>query len=336
MIVIMRGDRKLSRAVAVATGLLVGAALAPASAQDGGVDPAALLAAAERAERSFELGEAERLYRRVAGAAPTSREARRARARVDYLELRRDSERGYAPLEALERARRADLDRNRAEAFAREVDAMPDGRVKREALFLLGETWLRRLGDPERAQAYYDALLGAPEITGEERALAGFARAEAIDAAGDRAAAIEAMDEAGLGETFEAREIRAQQLRVRLRAASVALLAIALVVLAAVGRPWRAGRAGLRRVLAWPRLLAYAYVIGVPAAIAELYERGTAETFLLFGAVTAPVIFLASLAAESAPSRARRGVALASAAAAPIALAYLVLESVDGLASFGL
>jgi hypothetical protein len=336
MIVIMCGDRKLSRAVAVATGLLVCTALAPAFAQDGGAEPAPLLGAAERAERSFELAEAESLYRRVVEAAPGSREARRARARIDYLEARRDPARGYAPLEALERARRADLDRARAEAFAREVDAMPAGRVKRDALFLLGETWLRRLGDPARARGYYDALIDAPGVTDEEAELARFARAEAIDAAGDRAAAIEAMDEAGLGATFEARELRAQQLRARLRVASIALLAIALALLVVTGRPWRAGRAGLRRALAWPRLLAYAYVIAVPAAIAELYERGTAETFLLFGAFTAPVLFLASLAAESAPARARRTLTLLSAAAAPIAIAYLVLESVDGLASFGL
>jgi hypothetical protein len=111
-------------------------------------------------------------------------------------------------------------------------------------------------------------------------------------------------------------------------------------VLVAAGRPWRAGTAGLRRAVSLRRVLVLLYAIGVPAAIAELYERGTAETFLLFGALAAPVLLLASLAAESLATRptarSARALALASAALAPAALAYLVLDAVGGLASFGL
>ncbi len=310
---------------------------AGASAQD--TAPQAL-AAAEAAEREVDPARAERLYRRVPEIAPGSREARRARMRLEWLAARRDPREGYGPLAALERARRGPLDRRAAERFATTVDDMPPGLVRSEALFLLGETWLRRLDAPERAIPCYERLLGSEQTPPELRQVGEVALAEARAAAGQGARAIRGLEEAGLTNTFEGRGLRLRLERARIRAGALGLFGLALAVLLGAGRPWQSGRSGARRALAPRRVFLLLYVCAVPAAIAELYEPGTAGTFLAFGGAIVPVLALASLSAESLSARragrVARALSIASALLAPFAVAYLVLEQAGGLASFGL
>lgn len=317
-------------------------ALAHPSALFAQAEPTAAdaLARARESERTRDFAAAARAYEEVKALAPSSRLARRADARLSWLAERRDPDGGYASLAALERMRRAEATPASLEAFERDVRAMPAGRARRESLFLLAETWHRRLADPARAIPFYEALRDAPDVTADERAIALVGLAEARAAAGERARGIEELEDAGLGGTFEASELKTAERRAALHTFALALLGLALLGLLGFGRPWRAGRAGVSALVRPARALAVAYVLGVPAAIAWLYASATVDTFLLLAVALVPVLALTSFAATAldardAPLGPRLGVAV-SVLASHVALFYLVLEHAGGLDGFGL
>lgn len=296
-------------------------------------DPAALASEAERAERELDFAAAEARWRGVLDAAPTSRFARRADARLAWLDAHRDPDGAFLSLQALSRARRQAVDAAGLDRFASRVDAMPAGRVEREARELLAEG-RHRHGDLEGALAVYDALLARDDLDGLERQSAAIARAEILAASGRGAEAVAAVEAAHLDHTFEGRELRVAETRRRIGAVAWALAGLALVALLAVGRPWRVGIAGARRVLSPSVVLVGVYVIGVPALVAEVYERTMAEAFLVFGAGIAPFAVLGLLGAESTarrPGASATRVLVAALLVAHAAVAYLALYATGGL-----
>jgi uncharacterized MAPEG superfamily protein len=301
---------------------------------------AALLASAREAEQSLSFEQAERDYRAAHAAAPQSRVALRAQTRLRWLLARRHPAQGYGPLADLVRARRRPLDLRGAAEFEGRVSAMPEGVVKRESLLVLGETFLRRLARPDRAIPHYRGLLSAPGATDEERRLARIALAEAVQQGGDSEGALAELEGAGLGMSTTADRLRRAQARSALRRVSFVLLAVALVFIVVAGRPWGAGRSGARRALSPRRWWLPVYVVGVPAAVAGLYDPSTLGAFGLFFAGSVPLLALSVLSGEAlVQSRASPGLRRSVAAAVVVAhlpLGYLVLEHVDGLRSFGL
>jgi hypothetical protein len=298
----------------------------------GQVDPAELAREADRAERELDFATAEVGWRRVLDHGPTTRYARRAEARLAWLDTHRDPDGGWASLEALTRARREIRGRASAERFASRVARMPPGRVQRESLVVVAEAY-RRAGDLPAALAVYDALLAQPDLEALERRSASVARAEILAAEGRGAEAVAVMEAARLGDTFEGRELRRVQRARSIGAVAWAVAALALVVLVVVGRPWRLGVSAVRRVVSPTVLLAGVYVIGVPALIAELYEPTMAEAFLIFGAGIAPFAVLGLLGAErlADAGRAARTALVGALAAAHVAVAYLALQATGGL-----
>ena len=315
---------------------LLAVVAAPARAQS---TPPDLLREAERAERALRFEAAEQAYGRIVEVAPGSREARRARVRLDWLADHRDETLGFEPLVGLSRARRTQTTGDALLSFASKVEHMPEGRVRRESLFLLGQGWHRRLAEPARAVPFYESLLQSPGLSVEERPVAEVALAEARVALGRDTEALDGLEAAGLAESFEGRALRTTVRRSRLRLGAAALLVATLLALIIVARPASVSRDGLRAALAPRGALPVLYVVLVPAALAELYRGGMAEVFLWFGALALPVLALTVVGARSMAERGagrwRVRATLASVAAAHLALAVLALDAAGGLASFG-
>ncbi|HSN99908.1 MAG TPA: hypothetical protein VLS89_16550, partial [Candidatus Nanopelagicales bacterium] len=227
---------------------LIGAALAAALlcfAQAATAGPreeaTARYAEAERAAAELRFEEALRGYREALGRDPSAPFARAARARIAYLDAR--GEGGFGPLARLEAARREPERLGEAEeleAFAREVEAFPPGRVRVEGRVLVADALEHRRGEPGRAAVLLDAVLADPAADQVTRALA-LHRLVAIhrgrgDIGGARGAVLRYADVAP--------ELRAEVLRVArrvtLRWAAVGVLG--LVAVAALAALARAGR----------------------------------------------------------------------------------------------
>jgi hypothetical protein len=300
--------------------------------------PAETLEAARQRERALAFDEAEALYEAAAALGEGTRAGRRAAQRKAHLAARRDPDGTFRSLEALEHMRRDDASAARLREFAVEVEAMPDGLVRDDALFLLGEAWFRRRADPARAVGFYERLLVSESLSSSRRRTVGVAIAEARTEMGDREGALESLAEQGLSETFEGRALRADAARRDARLFAVFVLVFATALLVAVGRPWRVRREALSRI-GVRQIAAVAYVIGVPALIAELYEASMADVFLYHGAFAVPLLALAlagglRLRREQKRPSARR-LLLASLIVADLAAAWLALDVANGLGVFG-
>jgi len=300
---------------------------------------AAELERAEAAEARYDFDAAEQAYRQVLELAPGSRSARRARVRLDWLRARWTESAGYAPLVTLERARARALDREGAERLGAQVRSMPEGRARREALFVLGETWLRRLGDADRAARFYDQLADAPGADPGEVRLARLSAAEARAEAGDPDGALSDLERNGLGSSLAADEIRrAGASRIGLFIAAATLL-LSLLLLGAAS-PWRAGWAAWRRMLRPAHLLVALFLLVPPAVLAELHEPGTSAPFVSFSVAVLPFLAAVAAARERMTShhlaRATRVAAAAGAGIGPVAIGYLVLHVHGGLGFVGL
>ncbi|MBW2462044.1 MAG: hypothetical protein JRH11_10395 [Deltaproteobacteria bacterium] len=316
-------------------------ALVPATASGQAAPPVeagTLLAEAERAEQVFDLGRALGHYEDAARAGAGTRAGRRAEERAEYLRERRSENGTFDDLARLERMRRGEADEARLRAFARAVDVMESGPVRAESLFFLGEAYFRRLHDPAAAVPFYGALVSSPAATPSRRRTATVALAEAHAASGAPAAALAELEQAGLEDRFEAEVIRSDRGREIARVAATAVFVLCLGLLFFVGRPLRtlvpATRA-LRRV----HVFAALYVFVVPATIAGLYDPAVIWGFLLNALGALPLLFVANACAHSLRRRRASGSAFfaifVAVLAALGAVAWLALDAVDGLASFG-
>ncbi len=336
MVVIEYGVAKMRSAVQ-AMGVWVLLSLGPglAFAQS---EPADLLEAGRGAERSADFAAAFEAYERASEEGRGTRAGRRAEQRADYLRARRDPDGSFTSLAALEEMRRAQPTDDRLVAFERATRDMPPGSVRDDALFLLAESWFRRRDNPARALPIYEALAASPTLSSARRRTVGVARAEANAALGQTSAALRTLSDEGLSETFEGRALEAEVARARMRMAAAVIFCLALVSLLALAWPIRHPRQTFGR-LSWKQAAAAAYVLTVPAIIAELYEPATGDAFLYYAAVALPLLALAVLAAPSlSPARVtrrRRALFVTSLVVAQLAGAWLALDLADGLGGFG-
>jgi hypothetical protein len=288
--------------------------------------------------------------RAAIAALPESAWARRAQARIEWLEAR--SEGDFAPLVALERVRRdpdAADDPVVIAALAERASQFPPGRVRVEARMLVAEAWLGRLHRPDLALAPLRLVESDPNT---DPLTARLAEREIVDAEITRGALNEASAEAHahavrLDPRFVA---RVDKLVRRQALFYVALCEIALflaLTLGALARAVRRASDGIRlqRLRGSLRGLGPiaagfgAYIALVGGALASRYESGNAAPFLALGAVTVPLVLCAHVW-----NAVGRGNALARAARAVlsgvsvVAAAFVLLDVVNPtyLDGFGL
>ncbi len=269
-----------------------------AAALDREGDPAAALAA----------------WRDVIAEAPGSRMASRAQRRVDWLEAR--SEDDFRPLTALLRFRASD-DPDRA-AFASEVEAMPEGRVRVEARLSLAQAFARA-GDTDRAAATYRAVIAEPRVLEDESRLARDELAGALAAGGDLGAALDELEGAGMSDSARHGVLLRAARRTFLEPMAWAAIALFVVlVLAGIQRVRGVGRA--LAALGDPATLAAVAIVAIgPYLIARATGDEATFAFAVLGAANALgllLAFAARAAFPSAPSPARRALSVTAVLAA--------------------
>lgn len=334
-----RARRRALTSVALAAGFLLLPDGARGDDADAGVGATlrAQVSAALDAEAEADPERALAAWRAVALAAPTSRDASRARRRIAWIEERSGT--GWSGLAALMRGQSAPPEERTTgfvEALAREADALPPGRARIELRALIAGEWLR-LGENERAIEAYRVAAEEPGARESERRMAEEGHARALVASGRAPEAMRTLEDAGLG----GGSVHAELARARRRAvavpiawAAIALFAVLAVVLAAPGLRAGPGRV-LRRALGPARMLAGAWVLLAPLAIASAYDHEASDTFSLLAAGLAPVLALASIAGSAARAHGARRIALATATVlAVLAVGYLVGDRAGPLLSF--
>ena len=305
-------------------------------------EASARYAEAERAAEELRFEDALRGYREALARDPSAPFARAARARIAYLDAR--AEGGFGPLAKLEAARREPARLGEAEAleaFAREVEAFPPGRVRVEARVLLADALEHRRGDPGRAAKILDEVLADPAADQVTRALS-LQRVVAIHRArGDLGAARAEV----LRFPDVAPELRAEVLRLwrRVTLRWVAVGVLGLLALTTVGALVRAGRgaAAVMRKAANPTLVSAALYVGAAGAIlARLHGGADPRPFLWVGVGTLGVAIAARAVRLSLPrlGTAARAAWALGCALGVVAAAYLALERTDVgyLEGFGL
>jgi tetratricopeptide (TPR) repeat protein len=289
---------------------------------------------ATKLDESFDFRAALELYDLVRTRYPSSRDAPQAEARA--AELRAHSQGDFEPLKRLERVKRDPAlasSREAIDALVRDAEGFPPGRVRIEAWSLAAEAYARRLGQPELALPLYERIVDEAK---DDPVSVRHAAREAIAILTARGDFDRARDVARRAhdpklQADVARVVRRRQLH-------LACIFVLVCAVAMAGAAWAAAaRAGaIMRVLGAakkiaPLALGYAaYVGGVGALLATSYEGGTMRPFVLFGVALGPVLLFAR--AWSAAGRATRGARAGRAAvcaAAALATAFLLLESVD-------
>ncbi len=299
------------RARALAAGLFVALATVTAAAQE----PAELWREAQEAERAGDPERALEAYRAIAGGDPTSRLANRARRRIDHLSARGEGD--FDPLGRVMEVRR-DPTEEAIGALERELEDFPAGPVRLEARALVASSWLT-LGFPQRAVDAYRALLAESELPEPDagRARAGLARAlQAAGRPGEALAVLEAEGEQD-GALY-------QSITRDARATVGSWVAVGVI---AFFLAWLAWRTRLRPLVGVrPKHLAlFAWLLGVPLAIATAYDAEAMDTFGWLALASAPVLIGGVALGHSERRRRFRWVGAAAACSAELAVAYLVL-----------
>lgn len=292
-------------------------------------DETALIRRAEQAEHELRLADALALYRQAVARAPGSRLARRARARIEWLETR--SGKNDAPLRALMGMRAlgpGELTPARLDAFEEQVDGFPPGRVRREARALVAEAWLHRLDEPARAIPSLERWLAEPGLDNAQWEIATSELALARAALGDLRGSVAGLRAAGLGKHAEASFLELEAFGHLAR--PLALGVIVAFVAGALALGWRGFRpAALKRALSGPRIAVAAWAMGVPLFIAHLHRPATWRALLLLAPASAGLLALAAICgagmAEQAP-RAWRRALIVLGVAAQIGVGYIAAD----------
>jgi tetratricopeptide (TPR) repeat protein len=331
----------------VADGDLAGAQAAFEAVVD--LDPAgpwaddALSEAAAAAERRGDLAGSLRLWRRVLAEHPSSRQARRARAKVTALE-RAIGEGGRwldvaVEHEAILRAAVGQTDpAPQLRALEALVAEHPDYPRVHDARMWIGETWLRR-GYPRRAiDVFRDARARAPDADARWRA--GKALGDAEAAAGDLDAADRTYRSLyGEGDALADRALdharrELDKMRLRARLVIAAWFAIGAALILSLLATWRAAggvRAAVRAVARPPIEVAFF----VPVALILLFvalsgnflvER--AVRTILLGGLAITWLTGASLEAARRAGRLRAAIVVAHVLAVVLAVSGIVYLSV--------
>ncbi|MBI5513901.1 MAG: hypothetical protein HY909_09045 [Deltaproteobacteria bacterium] len=270
-------------------------------------------------------------YRASVARDPSSRYAGRALARAE--ELGAHAEGGFGPLRRLERVRRDPRvanDPGELEGLEREAVAFPPGKVRGEALFLVGEAYLGRLDRPRDALRVFRLLATDPGADGDLRDLAGTRMLDARRTLGEASEAVEDLRAVRGSPELQA-EARVLARRVKLHRAALAVLALALFLgTTALTRAARGGRLGAV-LRAWARPLPWVHLglLGLGGgALARAFDEHDPGPFHALGAGSLVLYLLMSGwavvgARRWAPARAAVG------ALSVLALSYLVMEQLD-------
>ena len=284
--------------------------------------------------------------RAAAAAAPDTRWAVRANDRLEWIRAR--SEGGFVPLARLERVRRdpalAD-DPAALDALAREAESFPPGLVRVEARMLVAEAWLGRMGRPRDAMVELRRVADDPRAGPVTAALAERELVGALAAGGAVAeAAAEARAHTSLLDPRFVRDITRLLRRRWIRWGAIVVLA-GFAGLAALALDGARRRRALGEVLAAlrgvaPVALPFVAFVGLAGGLlASRYESGNAAPFLLLGAGTLPLVFVARAWSAAGLNRAPARLARALFCGATVlAAAFILLDaaSPDYLEGFGL
>jgi len=319
------------------------------AASAGGADEAVAEALYRLGELDEEDGAFDRAVahdRACAAAAPDSRWAVRANDRMEWLQAR--SEGGFVPLARLEHVRRdpalAD-DPTALDTLAREAERFPPGLVRVEARMLVAEAWLGRMGRPRDAMVELRRVADDPRAGPVTAALAERELVGALAAGGAVAeAAAEARSHAGLLDPRFLRDITRLVRRRWIRRGAIAVL-LGFAGLAARALEGARRRRALGDIAAALRSLApvalsFAAFVGLAGGLlASRYESGNAAPFLLLGAGTLPLVFVArawsAAGSDRPPARVARAL-FCGATVLATALVLLDAASPDYLEGFGL
>lgn len=282
------------------------------------------LAVGQRAEEALRYADAVEAYERTLSLAPTSRAARTARRRLDWIRERSDG--AYDELRALEAARRRPQDAASLAAFEREAAQLRAGPVRREAYALLAHGW-SQLGETARSEAAFVAWADDPTTPPDERLRAVGSRARMLAEHERLGEARDVLAGEGLEDADIGSEIASMG-----RAASGRPFALVLLVLSAlvllVSTRGRFADPRHLTVLARPGVwLLGAWLVGFPFVLATLYDPSTTDTFQKLGASVLALFVVALLAARALEGQPRwRRVSCAGAIfVAHLAMGYLVL-----------
>jgi len=309
---------------------------------DGPWADGALLEAGELAERRGDLDGAIALWQRLLDDYPTSREARRARARMGVVSRRVGEDGAWVELaEQVDAIQRAEADAEdstpHAEAMTALIASHPDYPQAFQAQMWTGDTWLR-LGLPARAAASF-AEARATADDPAERWRADKAHADALTADGrldDAARAYRGLYGRGDVEdravdTALAKVAKIRQ-RAKLRVLSwLALAASLIVVVASTARATRSARGTLRALIRPPiEVLYFAPVALVLIGVALTGNQvvGAAVQRILAGGLITTWLVGASLEASRRASRLRWPIVLLHLVVAVAAIASVCFLAV--------
>lgn len=282
------------------------------------------LADGQRAEESLRYADAVAAYERVIALAPTSRAARTARRRLEWIAERSDGD--YEALQSLEAARRRPQDAASLAAFEREATALRPGPVRREAYALLAHGWAQ-LGETSRSEAAFVVWADDPTTPPDERLRAVASRARMLAEHERLAEARGVLSAEGLEGAEIGAEIATMGRAAIGRPLALAALAFAALVLVIATRGRFADPRHLR-ALARPGVwLLGAWLVVFPFAFATLYDPATTDTFTSLGVSILGLFVVAMLAARALEGEARwrRASCAGAILVAHLAVGYLVL-----------
>jgi hypothetical protein len=295
---------------------------------------------AERAWQDLRFAEALDRSKLAASLDPSAPFAPAAQARVRWLHSR--SEGAFVALAAVEKVRRdPSLMSNPAaiEELFRASQAFPPGLVRVEAWLLVADAGSRLLQRPELAIAAWGRVLDEPAAAAPEKAIALGGLVGLHLQQDDRSAALQVVRRyPDVAPNIRARVERLARRALGVRASIVVLLAVAATAFAAgITIARRQGSRALRAVFPWYAFVFGAYLAAGGATMAWAYDREGMLPFVVLGAGSCALLFVARACNLAWPSRPARAGSAALVAVGVLALSILALLASPPLAEgFGL
>jgi hypothetical protein len=308
------------------------AVLAPTSVARAASDDArGALAEAEQAERDLDFSRADAAWERLARLDARGRLGRRAAARLDWLRARKSGD--YRALSDVERIRRTPhVSVEALSTLEARAPSIESPVLRREARALVAESYLRA-DRPLDAIRAHEAWLAEPGLSDADWLRASNGLAVARSRLGDLGGALDTLRERGLGQRVEATELRLRLLSRVLRPVGVALIAVFILLAAIAGLSRRPLRTSLATAFSLPRVLAAAWMLGVPLLLASQHRPETWRTLVLLVPGAFVVLALAAFAGPGLgdASARRRALLAVLAVLAQVSVAYLALDESGAL-----